>query len=154
SLCGRWLRSGEAVRNLPTIVRVPTYRAQAAPPTPARDPSLRLRVRGLTATPAGLPLSGIPDEMLLEGEERIRALVSVGGNPAGTWPDQRTVVEALRSLELLVQIDPFLSQTARLAHYVLAPKLSLEIPGLTMIHDSLISQPGRYAGYGVEDPYA
>ena len=151
ALCGRYLREGESVKAIASLVRSPTYKAQAAPPEPGRDESFPMRVRGLTRTPAGVPVAAIPDEMLMEGEGRVRALLSCAGNPAGVWPDQAKTVAALRSLDLLVQMDPFPSQTARLADYVLAPKMSLECAGTTQIHDFLT---GRYAGYGPEAAYA
>src|SRR3546814_6043199 len=53
-------------------------------------------------------------------------MINHGCNPAVTVPDQRKIVEALRSLELLVSIDPFMTPTARLSHYILPPKLSYE----------------------------
>ncbi|MGE3328650.1 MAG: molybdopterin dinucleotide-binding protein, partial [Acidimicrobiia bacterium] len=42
-------------------------------------------------------------------------------------PDQRKTIAALRSLDLFVQIDPWMSQSARLAHYVIAPRMPLEM---------------------------
>ena len=151
AICGRYLREGEPVRAIASLLRAPTYQAQAAPPEPARDLLQPMRVRGLSRTAAGTPVAAIPEEILLEGDGQIRALVSCAGNPAGTWPDQMKTVEALQSLELLVQIDPRMSHTARLANYVLAPKMSLECAGTTQIHDFLT---GRYAGYGPEAGYA
>src|SRR3546814_3269932 len=68
----------------------------------------------------------LADEILKPGPGRIRAMINHGGNPAVTVPDQRKIVEALRSLELLVSIDPFMTPTARLSHYILPPKLSYE----------------------------
>jgi anaerobic selenocysteine-containing dehydrogenase len=56
----------------------------------------------------------------------VRALIVSGGNPAVALPDPIRSVEAFRALDLLVTIDPFPSETARLAHYVIAPVLALE----------------------------
>ena len=68
----------------------------------------------------------LPDEILLDGPDRIRALVVAGGNPGAAFPDQDRILEALEALELLVVLDPFLTETARRADYVIAPTLSLE----------------------------
>jgi anaerobic selenocysteine-containing dehydrogenase len=93
----------------------------------------------------------LPDEILLDGPGRIRALISLGGNPAAAIPGKRKVVEALRKLDLLVQVDPWLSETARLAHYVIAPTVWLEAVGITLVQDySTTLAPG----YGYEDSYA
>jgi anaerobic selenocysteine-containing dehydrogenase len=81
----------------------------------------------------------------------VRALVSIGGNPVAAWPDQAKTLAALRRLDLLVQIDPKLSATARLAHYVIAPKLSLEMAGMTLSQDYLALYA---AGFGYPEAYA
>ena len=49
-----------------------------------------------------------------------------GGNPAIALPEQRKTERALRALDLLVVIDPFMTATARLAHYILPPRMMLE----------------------------
>jgi anaerobic selenocysteine-containing dehydrogenase len=150
TLAGHWLREGEIVRAVPTLLATPRYRAQAQPPRPARDLGVTMRVRGLTETPAGLPTAAAADEMLLDGERRIRGLISCSGNPAAAWPNQRKVVTALSSLELLVQIDPWMSQTAQLADYVIAPKMPLETVGCTL---QLDFASGHSAGFGLSDAY-
>jgi anaerobic selenocysteine-containing dehydrogenase len=81
----------------------------------------------------------------------VRALISVGGNPAVAWPNQAKVARALRSLELLVQVDPWLSQTARLATHVIAPRMPLETPATTVWADYASSLGG---GYGMGEPLA
>lgn len=71
------------------------------------------------------PVSGImppnilPDEILLAGERRIRAMIVDSCNPLLTWPDTDAYEKAFSSLELLVVVDVALTETARLAHYVL-----------------------------------
>jgi anaerobic selenocysteine-containing dehydrogenase len=89
--------------------------------------------------------------MLIDSDARVRVLISCGGNPVTAWPDQDKTVRALRSLDLLVQVDPWMSQTARLADYVIAPKLGLEVPGMSLGHDLVtMSAPT----YGCNVPYA
>ena len=100
-------------------------------PFPAWGYPPTLRARGLSNTACGLPTAALPDEMLLEGEGRIRALLCMGGNPMMAWPDQIKTREALERLDLLVVVDPKLTQTTRFADYVSAPKLSPEIPAMT-----------------------
>jgi anaerobic selenocysteine-containing dehydrogenase len=135
TLCGNYLRAGETVRHQRSLLPALSPRAQAAPRGPAYGFGERLRVRGLANTAAGLPTAALPDEILLEGPGQVRALISCGGNPVAAWPDQLKAIEALRSLELLVQIDPWMSQTARLAHYIVPPLMGFEIPGLNFLSD-------------------
>ena len=153
SVCGHWLRAGDRVANPNVLVPAPPPRAQPTPPGPGWGFAPELRVRGLTNTACGLPTAALPDEMLLPGEGRIRALINVGGNPLMAWPDQRRTREALRSLELLVCVDPKQTATGKLAHYVIPPRLVLETPAITTSMECLnalspgLGYPVAYAQY-------
>ena len=150
TLCGHWLRAGEVVRNAPTLLPERTYKAQASAPV-AEARGERMRVRSLTRTAAGVPTAALADEILLEGKGQIRALLCWNGNPALAIPDHAKIVSALKSLELLVQVDNRMSATAQLADYVIAPKMPLEVAGSTILLDYSTSMP---AGYGISDSYA
>lgn len=151
TLCGRWLRAGEQLPNPGVLTPRPAPKAQPVAPTPAWGFGERLRVRGFTNTAAGLPTAALAEEILLEGEGQVKALICVGGNPAAAWPDEAKTRAALENLELLVTIDPEMSATAKLAHYVIAPRLSLEQPGVTLPIETL----SAFAyGMGYEMPYA
>ena len=78
-----------------------------------------------------MPTAALADEILLEGEGQVRALICVGGNPMAAWPDQRKTQQALESLELLVTLDTEMSRTSRLADYVIAPMMQMETPAMT-----------------------
>jgi anaerobic selenocysteine-containing dehydrogenase len=151
TICGRWLRAGERVWNPGTLVEPFPAMAMAFPPVAAYGYGEPLRVRGLADTLAGPSTAAVPDEILLEGPGQIRALLSVGGNPVAAWPDQLKVIAALERLDLLVQVDPWMSATARRADYVIAPKLSLEMPAMTSLFDML---PAYAPGFGWPRPYA
>jgi len=151
TLCGRWLREGEVLAVAPTLVpgRV-TPTAGATGPTDWRRAE-KVRVRGLQQSSAGMPSAALPDEILTEGDDRVRALISWAGNPAIAFPDQARTIAALEHLDLLVQIDPWLTETARHAGYVIAPTLPLEVPSITTKLDAL---SGRATGYGLGQAYA
>jgi len=69
---------------------------------------------------AGLvPSNVIAEEILGDHPDRFRAMIVESSNPAHSVADSATVVEALRTLELLVVIDVAMTETARLADYVL-----------------------------------
>jgi anaerobic selenocysteine-containing dehydrogenase len=144
TLSGHWLRAGARVERMPTLLPAGPYRAQAADPVPAYGLGEPLRVRGLTPTTAGLPTGALAEEILLPGDGKVRALLCAGGNPMTAWPDQLQTIDALRSLDLLVQIDPWMSATARLAHFVIAPPMFYEKPGITMTTDFMIQMPTYY----------
>lgn len=71
------------------------------------------------------PISGffppniLPDEILKAGEKRIRAVFVDSCNPLLTYPDTAAYEQAFQSLELLVVVDVAMTETARMAHYVL-----------------------------------
>ena len=98
-----------------------------------------------------MPTAALSDKILADGSDRIRAMVSCGGNPVAAWPDQRKTIAAMERLELLVQIDPWMSATARLADYIIAPRIWLEVPGTSQVLDWLTRNG---TGYGQVDPYA
>jgi anaerobic selenocysteine-containing dehydrogenase len=131
TLCGRYQREGDLVRAPGVLLTERPAIAQANPPRPAYGFGETMRATGFRASAMGMPTGVLADEMLLKDDERPRAMISVGGNPANAWPDEAKAVAALQSLDLLVQIDPWMSSTARLAHYVIAPKLAYETPAST-----------------------
>jgi len=151
TVCGRWLRAGEAVRAPSTVMPPMPAKAQAVGPTGFR-PSDPLPGTGMRGSAVGLPVAGLPGAILHDGDDRVRALVSIGGNPAAAWPDQLTAVEALQNLDLLVQVDITMSATAQLAHYVVAPKMSLETASFTLIQDALAYYGAAYMGHA--EPWA
>jgi len=59
-------------------------------------------------------------EQILTGKPYpIKALIVAGGNPMTQWANTSKVKRALEKLELLVVMDLFMTQTAKLAHIVL-----------------------------------
>jgi anaerobic selenocysteine-containing dehydrogenase len=85
----------------------------------AGRPLKRTAVHGMHPIAGLYPPNLLPDEILQGGEQRLRALIVDSCNPALTYADTAKQREALASLELLVVVDVALTETARLAHYVL-----------------------------------
>lgn len=71
------------------------------------------------------PISGLfppnilPDEILQPGDDRIRAVFVDSANPVVSYPDTAAYERAFAQLELLVVVDVAMTETARLADYVL-----------------------------------
>jgi len=151
TVCGRWRRAGEPVANPGALLPRAIPIAQAQAPRRATGYGEKLRVRGLANSAAGLPTAALADEILEPGPGRIRALICVGSNPIAAWPDQHKTRRAMDALDLLVTLDMKLSATSRLAHYVIAPKLSLEVPGLSLSMEALEQ---TYVAMGYSEPYA
>jgi len=66
-----------------------------------------------------VPCNLIADEILTDHPQRYRAMIVESANPAHSLADSRRMREALGALDTLVVIDVAMSETARLAHYVL-----------------------------------
>jgi anaerobic selenocysteine-containing dehydrogenase len=66
-----------------------------------------------------LPMGLLADEILTPGEDRLRAMFIVSGNPQICSTNSAKTEKALAALELLVCLDMFRSETAEHAHYIL-----------------------------------
>jgi anaerobic selenocysteine-containing dehydrogenase len=66
------------------------------------------------------------DFMLGKGDYPLRGLVVTGANPVLTNPNSKKVMEAFSSVDLLVVRELFLTETAKLAHYILPAASFLE----------------------------
>ena len=65
------------------------------------------------------PCNTIPDEILTDHPDRYRAMLVESANPAHSLADSPRMREALEALDFVVVIDVALTETARLADYVL-----------------------------------
>jgi len=66
-----------------------------------------------------IPCNVIPEEILTDHPRRYRALIVESGNPVHSLADSQRMREAIAALEVVVAIDVFMTETARLADYVL-----------------------------------
>jgi anaerobic selenocysteine-containing dehydrogenase len=66
-----------------------------------------------------VPCNAIPDEILTDHPKRFRAMIVESANPAHSLADSPRMREALAALDTVVVIDVAMTETARLAHYVL-----------------------------------
>jgi len=138
-VCGRYRRAGD--KAVVDVVNPPApLHAQAISPPRSWEGQAPSRIRGVGMIGYDRLTATLADEILTPGKGQVRALIVQGGNPALCIPDQKKVFEAFRSLELLVVIDPYLSATAQMAHYVLPPTMMYERPDLP------ISVPGFSIG--------
>jgi anaerobic selenocysteine-containing dehydrogenase len=125
-VCGRYAKPGDRVPNPGVLGPSWPRRAQAIAPQRRWENEPRSRVGGFGLL-FGEKMSGaLADEILVPGSGQVRALFVDGGNPVIALPQQRKTERAFRTLDLLVVIDPFMTATARLAHYVLPPRMMLE----------------------------
>ncbi len=103
----------------------------------------RSRVRGVPEVLGQFPLSCLAEEIATPGDGRIRALVTIAGNPVISAPDAARLDAALPELDCMISLDNALNETTRHAHVILPGQSALEQPHF----DDLIAMWGvRSAG--------
>lgn len=68
----------------------------------------------------------VPEEVLVDHPERIRALIVEGANPMLSFSDTSQWRRAIDQLDVMVVIEPAMTETARLADYVLPTPVGYE----------------------------
>jgi anaerobic selenocysteine-containing dehydrogenase len=86
------------------------------------------RARHMPEFAGDLPVAALADEIEMEGQGRVRALITVAGNPVLSAPNGRRLDHALGTLEHIVSIDGYLNETTRHAHVILPPAPPLSRP--------------------------
>ncbi len=86
-----------------------------------RDPKIwKTLITDMPPAAAGaFPPAVMPEEILNDHPERLRAVYVSACNPLRAYPDTKAYERAFSTLDLLVVNDIVMSETARLAHYVL-----------------------------------
>ncbi len=74
---------------------------------------------GFPAIMGTFPPNVMPEEILSDHPERLRAALVSAANPLRSYADTTAYEEAFRALDLLVVMDVAFTETASLAHYVL-----------------------------------
>ena len=94
----------------------------------------RTPVTGAPVISGLIPSNVVPQEILTDHPDRFRAMVVESSNPAHSLADSAACRAAFESLELLVVIDVAMTETARLAHYVLPAASQFEKPEATFFN--------------------
>lgn len=130
-VCGRFVREGERIGNPGVLMPRYPRPCQVVPAKRSYDKGFKSRVGDFGLIPCivpEMPTGIMADEILKPGPGQIKAFFVHGGNPGVIVPDQLKMVRAFRSLELLVTVDPYMTPTAKLSHYVLPTVLPYERP--------------------------
>jgi len=147
-LCARFNQEGERV-SAPMVFNPlmgGPKKAQVAPKMPTFGEGFaKSRIRGLGLLGKEMPCNVLADEILTPGEGQIRALISIGGNPEIAFPDQQKVRRALDECELFIQVDPWMSASAKRADMILAPSMCLEREDINNVSDAFTEE--AYAHY-------
>jgi anaerobic selenocysteine-containing dehydrogenase len=92
----------------------------------ARFGRWKSRVSGVAEMFGELPVSALADEILTPGEGRVRAAVTIAGNPLASAPNAARLTRAFEDLEVRIAVDIYVNETTRLADVILPPPGPLE----------------------------
>ncbi|MDG2308272.1 MAG: molybdopterin-dependent oxidoreductase [Candidatus Binatia bacterium] len=86
----------------------------------------RTVVRGLPEVNGTLPSAALAEEIDSAGEDRIRALVTISGNPVLSTANGARLSRALEQLDFMVGLDIYMNETTRHADVLLPSTVQLE----------------------------
>ncbi len=86
----------------------------------------RTRVRKLPDFNGEFPVAALAEEILTAGEEQIKGMVTIAGNPVLSTPNGAQLDDAFESLDFMVCIDYYLNETTRHANIILPPVSPIE----------------------------
>lgn len=99
---------------------------QPGEPSPGHLGRFHSRVSQLPEFGGEFPSTVLAEEILTTGEDQVKALFTLAGNPVLSAPNGRRLDEAFEQLDLMVSIDIYINETTRHADYILPPTGPLE----------------------------
>jgi len=146
-VCGRYIRAGDRVLSMDMMTPPMEFRAEVIPPSRNSWAAPPSRIRGVGSLAGEKTTGTLADEILSPGAEQVRCLISCGGNLASLMPDQQKMLKAFKALDLCVSIDPYMSNSARLADYVIPPRMQYERADLPVSAYGFAFFPESWVGY-------
>ena len=84
------------------------------------------RVRNFPEAIGEFPAALMAQEIMVEGEGQIKAMITLAGNPVLSTPNGEQIEKAFDSLEFMVSVDIYLNETTRYADVILPAPTHLE----------------------------
>jgi anaerobic selenocysteine-containing dehydrogenase len=111
------------------------------------------RVRGIDEIFGELPVACLAEEIETPGDDQIRAMITIAGNPVLSTPNEARLSRALDSLEFMVSIDVYLNETTRHANVILPGPSPLETSHYDLAFSQLaIRDCARYSAPVLDKP--
>ena len=152
AVLGGYRREGDVHPN-PGVVQARPALETVAPPTRSWERSPQCRTEKFGSIFGEFPATLMAQEILEPGKGKIRALLVLGGNPIMAIGDPAKGAKALKDLDLLVAVDPRITETSRYADYVIAPSLAFEREDVTLSLDGWFTKPFmQYSPAVIEPP--
>ncbi len=152
ALVGGYKRAGDRLYNPGTLNPKPSVE-MAVSPTRSWERGVKCVSADIGRIFGEFPSALLPDEITSPEPERIRALISFGGNPIMGLGDPARAVPAFGELELLVSLDARMNETCELSDYVIATSQPYERHDLSIPGDMLYPEAfAQYARPVVDKP--
>ena len=111
----------------------------------------RTVVRDLPEVNGTLPSAALAEEIDSAGEARIRALVSISGNPVLSTANGARLSRALERLDFMVSLDIYVNETTRHADYILPSTSQLEFENYDYLFEGTTTRNmARWSGAAFE----
>ena len=108
------------------------------PGTRAGGPgSFKARVSGRPVFSGELPAAAMADEIETPGEGRIRAMLTIAGNPVSSTPNGKRLDRAFAGLDFMAAIDIYVNETTRHADVILPPASMLAHENYDVVFNAL-----------------
>lgn len=124
-LTGNLDREGGAMFPLPAVGGS-NSRGEPGRGRGARTGRWSSRVRGLGEVFGELPVACLAEEIETPGDGQVRALITLAGNPVVSTPNAGRLDGALASLDFIVSVDLYVTETSRHADVILPAPSPLE----------------------------
>lgn len=152
ALGGGYRRVGDLVRN-PGTLKSRDFFEMAVSPSRSFEHEPKCVSEDVGPLLGEFPAALIPREITADSPDRIRALISFGGDPLTAMGDPAFALPAFQELDLLVALDCRLNETAKVADYVIASSQPFERHEISIPGDSLYPAPFvQYTRPVVEKP--
>jgi anaerobic selenocysteine-containing dehydrogenase len=123
------------------------------PGKPVDHARWRSSVRDLPESFGEFPVAALSEEIDSAGDDRIRALVTVAGNPVISTPNADRLAKALEALDFMVSVDFYINETTRFADVILPPTAPLERPNYDLAFSGLaVRNVAKYSPAALEPP--
>ncbi len=108
-----------------TLLTTPLIPITGAGTRPGHYNQWQSRVSHLPESGGELPSAAMAEEILTSGQDQVRGMVTICGNPVLSTPDGRQLDRAFEQLEFVLAIDIYINETTRHADLILPPTSSL-----------------------------
>jgi len=97
----------------------------------------RSRVKNLPEYSGEYPVATLADEILTEGEDQIKAMVTIAGNPVLSTPNGKQLAKAFEQLEFMVAFDIYINETTQYADIILPSTTGIETSHYDLVFHQL-----------------